>query len=153
MTFFYGWACVSETEIWWSNSFILLHLSAVCGTQGTIQILITESDCGRIKRSRISQHALLLGVYLPRGRGGGVPVHGGVPAQGVVYLPGGGECTCLGGCTCPVVYLPGGGRGYLPRKGLTCPGGVPAQGVYLPRGCTCPRGYLPSSPPPCEQND
>ena len=34
---------------------------------------------------------------------------------------------------------------YLSRRGCTCPGGVPAQGVYLPgvylpRGCTCPGG-------------
>ena len=93
---------------------------------------------------------------------------GGVPARGVVYLPGG--CTCWGG-TCPGVYLPGGvparGWGYLPREvyllgvpaggGGTCPGGVPAGGWgYLPRevyllegtclggctcwGCTLPRG-------------
>ena len=54
------------------------------------------------------------GGYLPRG----------------VYLPGG--CTYPGGCTC---------LGDVPaREGGTCPGGVPTQGVYLPRGCTCPGG-------------
>ena len=83
-------------------------------------------------------------MYLPRG---GVPLRGGVPAQGV-------------GGTCWGVYLPGGF--YLLGSGVYLPGGVPAQGVapawgrewlYLPggvpaRGCTCP-----FTPPPCEQND
>ena len=65
---------------------------------------------------------------------------GGVPARG---------CTCPGECTC--LGVPGGvpAQGvYLPRG--TCPGGVPAQGVYLPRGCTCLGGTCPGTrhPPP-----
>ena len=55
---------------------------------------------------------------------GGVPAQGGVPARK-------GRCTCLGGSTCP-------GGIYLL--------GVPARGVYLPRGvwgCIYPGGYLP----------
>ena len=67
---------------------------------------------------------------------------GGVPARGVLYLPGVG------------VPAQGGGvpdRGvYLPRKGVYLSGGL-----YVCRGCTClggsvtvwgmylPRGYLP----------
>ena len=57
---------------------------------------------------------------------------------------------CWGGCTCPGgvpaqgVYMPGvyllGGT-CLGRS--TCLGGVPARGVYLPMGCTCLGVYLP----------
>ena len=110
----------------------------------------------------ISQHALWpRGCTCPRG---------GVPAWG--YLPGG--CTCLGGVPAQgVVYLP---RGYL--LGVYLPGGVPAQGVYLlgvylpgvylpggvpawgggclPGRCTCLGQYLPRyshPPPPCGQTD
>ena len=80
----------------------------------------------------VSQHALLWGgVPAWGGRGGGIlawgDLPGGVPAQG--------GCTCLGGV--PAL----GGGGVYP------PWGVPAWGVYLPRGV--PAKVLP----PCEQND
>ena len=51
----------------------------------------------------------------------------------------------IGGCT-----FPGGvpAWGVPARGGETyLSGGVSAQGVYLPWGCTCPGS------PPCEQND
>ena len=77
------------------------------------------------------------GVYLP----GGVPCQWDVPAWGV-YLPRG--CNCQG-CTC---------------QGGTCLGGVPARGVYLPKGGIPAWGgvYLPRRVPaqvlpPREQND
>ena len=79
-----------------------------------------------------------------------IPV-GCVPPACCPYLP---ACTAHGGCTHP-------GGMYLP--GVYLPGGVPAWGVYLPRGCVPARGggvpaqgvYLPggTSPTPCEQND
>ena len=40
-----------------------------------------------------------------------------------------------GGVPVEGVYLP---RGGVPARGCTHPGGVPARGLYLPRGCTCP---------------
>ena len=76
-------------------------------------------------------------------RGGGVPAHWGVPAQG---------CTCPGEGVClpGSVYLP---RGMYLLEGVYLPGGVPAQwGVPArrcdwPRGCTCQRGSYPGSVP------
>ena len=80
--------------------------------------------------AQISQHALL---------------PGGVPAQGVVYLPRG-WCTCPGG-------VPAQEEVYL-AEGVSVQGGVPAlvvylpRGVYLPWGCTCLGGVpAPSTPP------
>ena len=64
-----------------------------------------------------------------------------LPVSQYALLPGGvpawRECTCREGV-------------YLPRWGCTCPGGVPARGVYLPGGVPA-RGYLPRYSP-CEQN-
>ena len=53
-----------------------------------------------------------------------------------------GGCTCPGGVSAQVgVYLPR--PGGLPAGVCTCQGCVPAQGVYLPRGCTV--GGVPAS--------
>ena len=58
-----------------------------------------------------------------------------------VYLLG--RCTCPGGVPAWGVYLPRGYlRGVVPARGCTYLGGVPAQGVYLPGGYL-PGGYLP----------
>ena len=62
--------------------------------------------------ARISQHALLQGLYLSRGVY--LPGEGGVPAGG---------CTCQAGCTCQGVYLQ---WVYLSRRG-TCPGTPPVN--------------------------
>ena len=78
-----------------------------------------------------------------------IPV-GCVPPACCPYLP---ARTAPGGCTCQGVYPSG---GYLPRgsdvpaqgvylpRGCTCPGGVPAQGVYMPGGVHAHGVYLPT---------
>ena len=65
-------------------------------TDGTCKTRIHSSRMRTARLLTVSQHALMWGVYLPKGD---VPAQGGVPAQGV-YLP------RVKGCTCPQGYLP-----------------------------------------------
>ena len=106
---------------------------------------------------------------------GGYLVLGDVPAQWGVYLPRGctwsqGGCTWSWRCTwsqgvylVPVEGVPGPSGGVPGPGGVTGPSGevylvlgvylVPVGGVPGARGCTCPGGTCPGTPPPCEQND
>ena len=69
--------------------------------------------------------------------GGGLPAQGGCTCQGGVYLP--------GGCTCPGEGVPARGV-YLPRGECTCQGDVPAtcQGGVLAQGVPAWEGGVPA---------
>ena len=87
-------------------------------------------------------HTVLLLTISQHALQGGVPAKG-CTCPGWVYLPGG---TCLGGVPAQGVYRPGGCTcpGGVPARGCTCPGlGVPSWGCTCTRELYLPRGYLP----------